>query len=117
MIGPLVAEYALSVAPIDPYRMAEDVLAELTTVASFGGGTRPRRGSALELLGAEITSVRRHRGALEVRLFNPTDEAVSVSLPNRSGDQVDLRGEVLAAWSGSVELGPHAITTLRLTEG
>ena len=71
MIGPVDVRYALGVGPVDPYRLADDVLVPLVTTGSFGGGTRPDRGSALTVRGAEVSSVRRQAGQLEVRVFNP----------------------------------------------
>ena len=106
--------YALAVGPVDPYAMADDVLLPLEVQGSFGGGSRPRRGSTLEVTGAEVTSVRRVDGVLEVRLFNPGPAETTVGLGDRSGWLVDLRGSPLEPFDGSFGLRGHAIATVRL---
>jgi hypothetical protein len=60
--------------------------------------------------------VRREAGAVEVRLFNPTDRPATVSLEDRRGWLVDLRGRPLTEVDGTFELGPFALATVRLTE-
>ena len=112
--GPLHASFAVVTGPVDPYALADDVLVPLAVSGSFGGGDRPARGSALAVTGAEVSSVRRVDGSLEVRLFNPTDDPVSVDLGGRAGELVDLRGRPLAPVSGGVDLRPHGIATVRL---
>jgi hypothetical protein len=114
MIGPVEARYALSVDGTDPYRLADDVLLPLLPVGSFGGGTRPASGSPLTVRGAEVSSVRREAGQLEIRVFNPGDAATVVEVESRSGWLVDLRGRPLEPFDGRFELRPHGIATLRL---
>jgi mannosylglycerate hydrolase len=108
--------YAVAVGEVDPWAMADDVLSPLEVQGSFGGGSRPRRGSALEVTGAEVTAVRRAAGALEVRLFNPGDEQTTVGMGDRSGWIVDLRGRPLRSFDGSFVLGSHGIATVRLAQ-
>ncbi len=114
MIGPVEARYALSVDCDDPYRLADDVLLPLVPVGSFGGGTRPASGSPLGVRGAEVSSVRREAGALELRVFNPKDSPTVVEIDSRSGWLVDLRGRPLVPFDGRFELRAHGIATLRL---
>jgi len=114
MLGPVDVRYALCVAPVDPYRAADDVLVPLEVTGSFGGGDRPARGSELHVEGAEVSSVRRQAGALEVRVFNPTDADTTVRLAGRSGWLVDLRGRPTAPFEGGFALRPHGIATARL---
>ncbi len=114
MIGPVEARYALSVDDTNPYRLADDVLLPLLTVGSFGGGSRPTSGSPLTIRGAEVSSVRREAGALEVRVFNPGDLPTVVEVDSRSGWLVDLRGRSLLPFAGRFELRAHGIATLRL---
>jgi hypothetical protein len=114
MIGPVEARYALSVDDTNPYRLADDVLLPLLTVGSFGGGSRPTSGSPLTIRGAEVSSVRRETGALEVRVFNPDDLPTVVEVDSRSGWLVDLRGRPLLPFAGRFELRAHGIATLRL---
>ena len=114
MLGPVDVAYALSVADVDPYAMADDVLVPLQVSGSFGGGYRPDRGTELTVEGAKVSSVRRNAGALEVRVFNPTDDDAVVALPGRTGWLVDLRGRPVASFEGSFPLRPHGIATARL---
>ena len=116
MLGPVVAEYALAVGDVDPYALAEDILVPLATTASFGGGDRPDRGSALAVTGAEVSSVRRRAGRLEVRVFNPRSDPTRVELPGRSGWLVDLRGRPVAPIEGGFDLRGHGIATARLDD-
>jgi alpha-mannosidase len=62
-----------------------------------GGGSLPNRGSLLEVEGAELSSVRRRYGRIEVRVWNPTLDPTTV--------RVDGRTE---------ELGPARIETVRV---
>jgi mannosylglycerate hydrolase len=114
MLGPVEARYALCLDSDDPYAVADDVLVPLTTVASFGGGHRPASGTPLTVTGAEVSSVRRSAGALEVRVFNPGPEPTEVTVDERSGWLIDLRGRPLVPFVGRFELRGHGIATLRL---
>jgi mannosylglycerate hydrolase len=116
MLGPVVAEYALAVGDLDLYALAEDVLVPLATSASFGGGDRPDRGTALTISGAEVSSVRRVAGRLEVRVFNPQPGQVRVELPGRSGWLVDLRGRPVVSFEGWFDLRGNGIATARLDD-
>ena len=113
-VGPVAVEYAVHVGDADPYALADEVLLPLEVVGSFGGGTRPGAGSALEVRGAEVSAVRRQAGVLEVRVFNPTPSPTVVEFPDRSGWTVDLRGRPLDQFDGSFALRAQAIATVRL---
>jgi len=113
-IGPVDVTYAIAIGDVDPYRLADDVLVPLATAGSFGGGDRPDRGAELTVRGAEVSSVRRQAGQVEVRVFNPRPEATSVEIPGRAGWLVDLRGRTLAPFEGGFELRGHGIATARL---
>ncbi len=117
LLGPVSVHYALRVGDVDPFAMAEDVLVPLATTSSFGGGDRPDRGSALTVLGGEVSSVRREAGQLEVRVFNPRPHTARIELPGRSGWLIDLRGRPLAPFEGGFELRAHGIATARLAGG
>ena len=118
MVGStIVSRYALSLDEANPYAIAEDVLLPLEAIAPRGGGSLPTRGSALEIAGAEVSSVRRRNGRLEVRLFNPSDESATVSIPGRSGQILDLRGNVLREVADSFTLRSAEIATLAFDEG
>jgi len=114
MVGPVDVSYALAVGDLDPWGLADDVLVPLQVSSSFGGGDRPDRGSALSVEGARVSAVRRQAGALEVRVFNPTDAPTTVTLQGCAGWLVDLRGRPVTPFEGSFPLRPHGIATARL---
>ena len=111
---PVELRYALAVGEVDPWALADDVLLPLEVVESVGGGTRPDAGSALEVQGAEVSSLRRERGVLEVRVFNPSGFPAVVRVGERAGWLVDLLGSPVEPFDGAFELRPHGIATLRL---
>ncbi len=117
MIGPVSARYALVVDAVDPYAVADDVLVPFATTASFGGGDRSDRGSALTVRGGEVSAVRREAGQLEVRVFNPRPEPTRIELPGRAGWLVDLRGRPVSPVEGGFDLRGHGIATVRLADG
>jgi mannosylglycerate hydrolase len=96
------------------YDLADDAFTPLLVSTAAALGTAPATGSALKLTGAEVSSVQRRAGAVEVRVFNPTDERTTVAISGRSGHLVNLRGTTLAEWDGSFALDPHQIATARL---
>jgi alpha-mannosidase len=108
--------YALALDCDDPYRMADDVLLPLETVASLVGGPRPATGSELAVHGAEVSALHRVAGVLEIRVFNPTPAPTVVSIPGRAGWLVDLRGYPEAPFEGSFDLRPFGIATARLRD-
>jgi len=117
MLGKTItARYAVTTSPCDPYAFVDDVFLPLEVTASFGGGTRPDRGSAFEIDGAEVSSVRRVDGLIEVRVFNPTPSATTVTLPGRRGWTIDVRGRSLEPFENQVELPAYKFATLRSTE-
>ena len=116
LIGPVDVRYALSTTTVDPYAMVDEFLVPLQVTGSFGGGDRADRGSELTVEGAEVSSVRRNAGAVEVRVFNPTETATTVHVPGRSGWLVDLRGRPVAPFEGAFPLRPHGIATARLAD-
>jgi hypothetical protein len=108
--------YALELDCDDPYRLADDVLLPLEPVSSLGGGTRSPSGSALTVVGAEVSALHRASGTLEVRVFNPSATATTVSIPGRAGWLVDLRGYLQESFEGSFPLRPFGIATARLCD-
>jgi mannosylglycerate hydrolase len=114
---PITFSYALAVAHNDPYALADEILLPLEVVASLGGGSRPSTGSAFSVEGAEVSAVRRDGGSLEVRVFNPTPDGVTVTLAGHSGWLVDLRGYPERPFEGSFALRPFGIATVRLRDG
>jgi alpha-mannosidase len=117
MVGQvLTSRYALCAVDRDPYEFADEVLNPLEAFGAVGGGTAPARGSALTVLGAEVSAVHRVAGALEVRVFNPAPTPATVEFPQRRGWLVDLRGRAIEPFEGSFTLRPHGIATIRLFE-
>lgn len=111
----IVSRYALAVGDVDPYAMADDVLLPLEVVIALGGGDRSDQGTALEVTGAEVSSVCRKDGLIELRVFNPSDEPVTVAIPGQHGWWIDLRGRPVSPFEGSGTLGAQRIGTLRIT--
>jgi mannosylglycerate hydrolase len=111
---PVSLRYALVTGDHDPYALADEVLLPLTVVASLGGGTRPTEGAAFRVEGAIVSALRRQAGSLEVRVFNPSPDATTVSLPGHSGWLVNLRGYPEQPFEGSFDLRPFGIATVRL---
>ena len=114
MIGPLEARYALCVDEGDPYSMVEDAFVPLRATRSHGGGHRSASGSALSVEGAEVSSLRREAGCLEVRLFNPSPEPARVMIVGYDGWLVDLRGRPVRPFEETFELQAWEIATARL---
>jgi alpha-mannosidase len=79
-------------------------------------GVRPPSGRALAVTGARLTALRRERagGSLVLRLVNDSPDATTARVSGH-GEVVDLRGRVLAPFTGEVALRPWEIVTLRLS--
>jgi hypothetical protein len=108
--------YAIALDCDDPYALADDVLVPLEAVSSLGGGQRPATGTALTVHGAQVSALHRVRGTLELRVFNPTADLATVSIPGRSGWLVDLRGYPQEPFEGAFALRPFGIATARLRD-
>ncbi len=106
--------YLLALGDVDPWALAEEATVPLESISALGGGTRPGRGCALELSGAQLSSLRLRDGLVEVRVFNPSDDPRTVTIGG-SGWLVDLRGRPTAPFEGTFTLGPHKIATARLS--
>ena len=114
MIGPVTVRYAVATGVGDVYALADDTWLPLETVVAPGGGSRGPRGSELTVTGAEVSALRRQAGALEVRVFNPSEADTVVDLDGRSGWLTDLRGGPVEAFTGAFALRGRAIATARL---
>jgi hypothetical protein len=114
MQGRQVLRYAVHVGDRDPYELADEVFLPLEVVSAPGGGHRPSSGTALQVHGAEVSAIVRRGGALEVRVFNPSDEETIVAVEGRTGWLVDLRGRSLEPFDGSFPLRPWGIATAQL---
>ena len=114
MQGRRVLRYGVVLGEDDPWAAVDVAFLPLESVAGSGGGTLSASGSALTVTGAQVSALRRAGGQLEVRVFNPTPEATTVSWGGRSGWLVDLRGRPLERFDGSFPMRPWGIATARL---
>ena len=114
MPGPRTFRYAVARDCSDPWELADRVWTPLAVVRSIGAGPLADAGRRLELSGGRVSSLRRHDGALEVRVFNPSSDPTMVSIPGHEGTLVDLRGATVGSWTGRFPLAPWAFATARL---
>jgi hypothetical protein len=114
--GHQTLRYAVAVGDTDPYALAEEAFDDLAVAYGAGLGTMPDHHRALQVEGAQVSSLRRRQGRLELRAFNPTDADVTLALPGRAGEVVDLRGRPQAAFQEAVVIRPHGLVTLALHE-
>jgi alpha-mannosidase len=112
--GPVSVRYAVHVGAGDPYQLADQAWLPFEVAQSAGGGWLPSQGSHLAVNGAEVSSLRRVAGRLEVRVFNPTDRETTVVIDGHSGWLVDLRGSPVQPFDGAFALRPWGIATARL---
>jgi mannosylglycerate hydrolase len=106
--------YALAVGDVDPYALAEQAWDPMLVVPGSGDGKLAATGSRLVVQGAEVSALRRQGDHLEIRVFNPSDKNVTVSIPGHEGWLVDLLGGELGRWGQSFPLRPWGIATARL---
>ena len=114
MLGPVSFAYAIALGEVDPWALADDFLLPLLVVQGAGTGHLPPRGSRLEVSGAEVSALRRRRGCLEMRVFNPRPETATVHVPGHRGALVDVEGNELGRWDGRFELRAWQIANARL---
>lgn len=101
---------------LDPWRLAEEAFVPLQVVDAPGGGHLPPTGSHLQVSAPRVSALRRRGDRLELRVFNPAPEPVSVTLPGRRGELVDLRGSVISLWEDEFALAGWAIATVHISE-
>ncbi|HMQ26625.1 MAG TPA: glycoside hydrolase family 38 C-terminal domain-containing protein, partial [Acidimicrobiales bacterium] len=114
--GPQTMRYAVAAGDVDPYALVDDAFLALMVGRARGVGEREDTGQLLSVEGAPVSSLRRHDGRLELRVFNPGTEPTEVRVEGRTGWQLDLKGTPLAPFDETVELPPGRITTLALTQ-
>jgi hypothetical protein len=114
MVGPFTCRYAVATGEADPYGLADQAWVDLLVVEGAGTGDRPATGCGLAVRGAEVSSLRREAGAIELRVFNPSDQATVVTVDGCSGTLVDLTGTEEDAWSGTFPLRAWGVATARL---
>jgi alpha-mannosidase len=117
VLGRHTFRYGIALGDVDPYALVDDAFLPLEVASSDGTGHLPPTGTALDVTGAEVAALRRHHGALEVRVFNPSGEPTTVRLTGRRGWLVDLRGRPLEPFADGFDLGPWRIATARLSGG
>ncbi|HWS46890.1 MAG TPA: glycoside hydrolase family 38 C-terminal domain-containing protein [Acidimicrobiia bacterium] len=126
LLGPQRAQYAVLVhtgdwRAADCYGAADAFLVpfERTRVDARSRATRPARGNALRVHGAEVSAVTRVPGGLLVRVFRTAAGVGPVGIEHEGmparGFVVDLRGGPGAPFEGSVELRSWEIATLQLS--
>jgi hypothetical protein len=114
LLGPHRVRYAVAVAAVDPWRLADMAWLPLHVVAASGTGHLAPTGSRLTVRGAEVSALHRVDGVIELRLFNPGGEVARVEVPGHSGWLVDLRGQPVERWEGEFALRPWGIATVHL---
>jgi hypothetical protein len=125
MLGAQRAEYAVLLHAGDwraagCYRAADEFLVpfERARATRTEHATRPAAGAALRVDGAEVSAVLRDEHGLVVRVFRTEAEPGPVTLEREGGPArgwiVDLRGNRIAPFDGSVDLRPCEICTLHL---
>jgi alpha-mannosidase len=106
----------------DCYGAADAILVpfERTRAGSAFGGSLPLEGTPLRVEGAEVSAVKREPIGLVVRLFRSAAERGPVRIERdgapAKGWVIDLTGQPVEPFEGSVELGPWQIATLRVDE-
>jgi alpha-mannosidase len=98
MIGETLLELGVlpGAEPADLLEAWERFALPLRSVEARGGGTTATSGTLLDIRGAELSSVRRRDGSVEVRVWNPTAQAVEAQVGGHA-----------------VRLGPAEIATVR----
>jgi alpha-mannosidase len=114
LLGPHRVRYAVAVGAHDPWRLADLAWLPLQVVPVAAPGPLPASGSRLVVGGAEVAALLRVDGAIEIRVFNPTGEWVTVEMPDHAGTLVDLRGQPIERWHRRFGLRPWGIATARL---
>lgn len=105
-----------------PYETADELLVPLERARVTGGpDNTPPSGAALRVEGAQVSAVLRERGALVVRVFNPSPDPATARIERggaaAGGEVIDLRGRVVGPCTGSLELRPWELATVRFDDG
>ena len=116
VLGEHTLRYGIAVGDVDPYALVDDAFLPLDIARAPGIGTAAARGTALTVTGAEVSALKREAGRLELRVFNPSADPTTVTVEDRQGWLVDLRGRPLAPFEGTFDLGPWEIATARLDD-
>ncbi len=114
MLGPVEARYAVAIGDVDPFALADDFLVPFEVAIAPGDGAGRDSGQALSVEGAEVSSVQRVPGGIEVRLWNPSDESAVATISDGVGWVVDLLGRPVRPFEGETTLGAWEILTVRM---
>ena len=121
MAGVQTMRYGVQVGEADPYALVDAAFLPLivatppTTSLSTNSSGSADTGSALTVQGAEVSSVTRAGGQVQVRVWNPSNAPTTVTIEGATGWLVDLRGIAVTPFEGSFELGSWRIATAVLT--
>ena len=99
---------------VEAYGFADRTWSPLLAVDAPGGGHLPAEGSHLDVQGVEVDAVVRDGDRLVVRGHEAAGAPGSMTITGRCGEVVDLLGNRLEAFDGTVALRPHQIVTVRL---
>ena len=117
MAGVQTMRYGVQVGEADPYALVDATFLPLIVATPQGPDSSTNSsdaadtGSALTVRGAEVSSVTRSGGQIQVRVWNPSDGPTTVAIEGATGWLVDLRGIAVTPFEGSFELGPWRIAT------
>ncbi|MBL8776988.1 MAG: hypothetical protein JNK12_13685 [Acidimicrobiales bacterium] len=114
--GPQTMRYAVAIGDVDAYALADDAFLPFLTGRARGVGEGPDVGTHLDVTGAPVSSLRRHDGRLELRVFNPGTTETEVRVTGRKGWLMDLKGTPLAPFEETIDLPAGRIATLALDE-
>jgi alpha-mannosidase len=116
MLGRQQVRYAVALGDVNPWRLADAAWLPPRVVDASGTGRLAPSGSRLVVSGAEVSALYRRAGdgAIELRVFNPTEEPASVEIPGHSGWLVDLRSRPVRRWAGRFPLRPWEVATAAL---
>ena len=116
LLGRHRVRYAVALGPVNPWRLVDAAWLAPRVVDASGTGRLPAAGSRLVVRGAEVSALHRRAedGAIEIRVFNPSEGPATVEIPGHSGWLVDLRGRRLRRWAGGFGLRPWEVATAGL---
>ena len=102
--------------PVEAYAFADRTWSPLIAVDAPGGGHLPAEGSHLDVQGVEVDAVLREGEHLVVRGHEAAGRPGTLTITGRTGEVVDLLGNRLEAFDGTIALRPHQIVTVRLDD-
>lgn len=113
-LKPLSLRYAVGIGVDDPYRFADDVWNPLVAVSSDGDGDLPETGSWIDVSGAAVDSLLRQGDRWVLRVHESTGSPGELVVTGATGEVIDLLGNVVEPFDGTLALRPFQIVTLSL---